>query len=370
MLRKITRFLREAYLEWDYPGLWRTLLSDKKKYVYYGYLGDFNFGDVMVHQATEIIFGDDSLIIPYKRRMPLLLGFLLRNRMIALDGIIVGGGTIMKSAMEQAFFTKAAASWGLPVFFHGTGSTSGIGQMDFWRTLLERRCSGGVRGPMSVAKIEESLGLKVPVVGDAALGLFEAKLWRREDGRGILVNLGTHHDFAGRETARLALTAFVRDQVAKGEQVGFLPMHAIDVQLAEKLREQVPSMQIHSIPRDLAEAVGVFHQYAFAAGERLHFNIIAAMAKTPFLSINYRPKHNDFFKTTALLHAGCDPLLVTPGLLLERYEERKGFAWEAVLPRLEELRDRQFSAAKQLIRNPNFTETAPTRDSLANENIL
>jgi len=352
MLKKIRTFYKSAYQDWDYPTIWQAITSNKVKFVHFGYLGDYNFGDVMVYHAALKIFNEEALIFPFKLRMPLLLKFAIKTGLLKISGIVIGGGTIMGVSYQRDYF-MAALGKETPVFLHGTGSTSGINDQEFWSAVLNNCKNGGVRGTDSQEVVNQELSKKVEIVGDAALGLFEDHFWSATTpDKDILINLGTHHNFPGRDEAREALKTFLEQKSSEELKIGFLPMHRVDVELGEALRKQFPQLVLYPIPRTTEEAIAVYHQYEFAVGERLHFNVLAAMAKCPFLSINYRPKHNDFLATISLLHAGIDPPEVTPVLLEEGYAQRASFNWEDALHHLQDLRDRQRQEALE------FLETA------------
>ncbi|MEM9259497.1 MAG: hypothetical protein AAGA62_07605, partial [Bacteroidota bacterium] len=108
--------------------------------------------------------------------------------------------------------------------------------------------------------------------------------------------------------------------------------------------------------------------YEFAVGERLHFSVLAVMAKCPFLSINYRPKHNDFFETVSLLAAGVDPTTVTPDLLEKKFSDRNNFSWNDAFNRLKSLRDLQKNEVNEYLKTVKSSNTDDS--SLTSKNLL
>ncbi|MFN3380715.1 MAG: hypothetical protein ACK41O_14765, partial [Runella zeae] len=64
---KIKSYIVEAYLLNHYPSLLSFLLTKKQILVYYGFLGDKNFGDELVYESAKILFCD-FMLIPYKKK--------------------------------------------------------------------------------------------------------------------------------------------------------------------------------------------------------------------------------------------------------------------------------------------------------------
>ena len=346
MIKKAIRYFYSAYVNWNYPNLLKVIRHRSKIVAYYGYLDDYNYGDIMVYQAAEKLLSPDAIIIPMKRRMPLLTKLIVMGLTGEDRKLVMGGGTLMGSTWERNFIERFTRNSGGRIMIHGTGSTSGIVDHSYWSDVLSKSDYGGVRGKLSKAKIEELLNLKVDIIGDAAFGLFESKFWENDatdKSSGLLINMGTHHNFSGMENSREITRRITELMLDRGERVTFLPMHQTDVQLASSLKEEFSGLTILKIPRTIEEAIGICQKHDFAFGERLHFIVLAIMAKTPFLSVNYRPKHEDLLETVNLLHAGFDAGDVTLELVEEHFADARAnrFNWSDAMDRLNDMRDIQ-----------------------------
>src|SRR3954468_21121507 len=92
--KKIKSFYREAYSLGHFPAFLELLTTKKRCIVYYGFLGDQNFGDELVFEASKKLF-DNSILIPYKKRMPLLIKLFCNFFISKIDGVLIGGGTLI-----------------------------------------------------------------------------------------------------------------------------------------------------------------------------------------------------------------------------------------------------------------------------------
>lgn len=340
MLGKIRKVIFQSYLDWQYPHLWDVIKGDKVIIPYYGYLGDYNYGDVMVYEATMKLLADRAYLIPIRKFMPFLLKAYLKRKTKPRRKIIIGGGTLMASAWEKEFFYACLTQPDVDILFHGTGSTSGINDEKFWSELISRSKFGGLRGPLSAQVISEKLNLNAAVVGDAALSLYDKSVWDQPNNpkrESLLLNIGTHHEFDGMDNSRKVMLSIAKKLVERGVKVGFLPMHSIDQELANGWKEEIPELIIHPIPQCIEEAYSTFGQYSYALGERLHFVVLAILAKCPFISINYRRKHNDLFATLGLSYTGHLATDVIEEDLVTRIESPEGFDWGECQSRIEEL---------------------------------
>ena len=334
LLQKLNKYYKEAYRLGHFPAA-SSLRSEQRKFAYYGFLGDENYGDELVFDATRLIFAPDVLI-PVRRTMPLKFAMFTKMSPEKLSGIVVGGGTIVgPSFYEHEYFLNLAAM-GKPIYMHGSGVYKVPRWHESWKTLLKAPAFGGVRGPHSMATFAEYQP-QVRVVGDAAFAYFDRSAVRDpgSQSKTVLINLGTHKAFEGIENSRAVFGQFLAQLEASGAEIHFLPCHANDLELAEDLRSRFPAIRVLRVPKGFAEASGHFRNAAFAIGERLHFVATAIMTGCPFLSINYADKHADLLASVRLAQAGVVPAEATTDKLLAAWEARKSFAWDEAFAALE-----------------------------------
>lgn len=334
LLRKLNKYYKEAYQLGHFPPT-SSLVSSQRKFAYYGFLGDENYGDELVFDAARHIFAPDVLI-PIRRTMPPEFALFAKMTPEKFAGIVVGGGTIIgPSFYEHAYFLKLAAM-GKPVYMHGTGIYKVSTWHESWKTLLKTPAFGGVRGPNSMATFAEYQP-QVQAAGDAAFAYFDRKAVRDPKSRSktVLINLGTHKAFEGIENSRAVFEQFLAHLIASGAELHFLPCHAIDIELAQELQKRFPAIRVLSIPKSFEEAAQHFRNAAFAIGERLHFVATAIMAGCPFLSINYAKKHADLLTSVRLSGAGVQPTEATTEGLIAAWEVRNSFAWTEAFVALE-----------------------------------
>jgi polysaccharide pyruvyl transferase WcaK-like protein len=312
-----------------------VLARSQRKFAYYGFLGDENYGDELVFDAARHLFTPDVLI-PIRRTMPPEFALFAKMTPEKFSGIVVGGGTIIgPSFYEHEYFLKLAAM-GKPVYMHGTGIYKVSTWHESWKTLLKTPAFGGVRGPNSVATFAEYQP-RVQATGDAAFAYFDRKAVRdpKSQSKTVLINLGTHKAFEGIENSRAVFDELLAYLIASGAELHFLPCHAIDIELAQELQKRFPAVKLLSIPKSFDEASQHFRSAAFAIGERLHFVATAIMAGCPFLSINYARKHADLLASVGLVDAGVQPLDATKEGLITAWEARNSFVWDEAFAALE-----------------------------------
>lgn len=349
MIKKAIRFIKGAYFEWNYPNALKVWLNPRRVIVYYGYLGDYNYGDIMVFQAAEKLLGPGAIIVPIKRNMPPLVRWAAGSIKGADRKLVIGGGTLMGTVWEESFFEDFITEADVRILLHGTGSTSGVA-IGFWRQVLAKTNFGGVRGDLSRKTIQEALGQSLNVFGDAAFGLYEDAFWNhtaKAPENSLLINMGTHHSFPGMENSRLVISETAKKAVENGHIVSFLPMHKADIYLAVNLQKSLPELRILPLPKTIEEAVNVFHSHSFAFGERLHFVVLALLAKCPFLSVNYRPKHQDMLDTVGMAHMGYNARELNFSLVDKIYKDSvANFDWKDCQQKIKAMQAKQISEYK------------------------
>ena len=325
-----------------FPSLIEILFSKKKVMLYVGSLGDGNFGDELVYKATKSL-NVSLCIIPIQRHMPILLkmgSFIFWKR---IDGVIIGGGTLISSIPVTNNFILKLVNAGKPVFFHGTGVGEIIGANSYWKKIFTTKYFGGVRGPLSVTHVLNNLDTSTKTIGDAAFCLFEGSQYKDVSKKNsILINFGTHLNYPAQIKYRKEVELFAKKYVEKGFRLFFLPMHGIDIILGQNLKKEIPELVVLNIPKEYDEAIAHFKSCNFAIGERLHFNILSLMGGCPFVSINYDKKHIDFLESCDMSNAGFSMEEISLAQLNDFFENKiKLIDWESVDEKL------RFFKAKQ-----------------------
>ncbi|MEN0045651.1 MAG: polysaccharide pyruvyl transferase family protein [Bacteroidota bacterium] len=357
IISKVRRYYRECYTMGHYPSRQAIKKKGQKIYAYYGFIGDGNYGDELVFEATKKLFYP-SLLIPLKRLMPLELLYLKQEK-YAFSGIVIGGGTVIGSFWEGEIFAKLQDRENLPIFIHGSGVYNKIKDADLWKkTVFQRNFFGGVRGLSSqnhLAKIEQY----VKVIGDAALLMFDQQLWEKLEktkNNRILINFGTHYPFEGDSHSRTILRDFIEFLLQKKYEVAFLPMHSIDHDLGKKLSDTYPQIQVYDVPKNYPTVVNIFEQYDYAIGERLHFMILAVLLKTPFLSIKYASKHEDFLNELNLSEYGLNPRELSLENLKLAFDKLDNFQWKGTEKKLQSLKERQIAEYTEFMNSIAFIQ--------------
>ncbi len=349
ILSKIRAYIGAAYLSGNFPPA-SSLFSRKKILVYYGFLGDKNFGDELVYESAKSLFSA-YILLPVRKRMP--LHWLIFSRIFKdrVAGLIIGGGTLIGPLWDEEYYMSLVRT-GKPIFIHGTGVHKDIQREQEWKTILNANTFGGFRGPFSSQNAGAIVKTR-PVIGDAAFYLFRGRFFKREPddtNRRILINWGTHADYQGKSIVRQEMLAFIEILLAKNYSVDFLPLHAIDDSLGREVRERLPAVRILNIPNTFSEATAHFNNASFAIGERLHFTAMAILTGCDFLSVNYAAKHEDLLMSVGLSDMGTAPGAAHVEHMIDAMGRKGRIDWLSVAARLNILKDLQVSQAEAFLK--------------------
>jgi len=341
LITKIKFFYRSAYQMGHFPPVLSVMFSSKKVFVYYGFLGDNNYGDELVYEATKEIF-KGHILVPMKRRMPISLRLYLIFRKGIIKGIVIGGGTLISKFRDAAYF-KNLVEMGKPVYLHGTGVHANIKDVNSWTTILNSEVFGGVRGPLSVKNLEQIRPM-TNILGDAAFGIaLPDKLVKSVESRKVLINLGTHANYEGQDIFRNVFNPFIEYLISNKYDVFYLPFHDIDMELGLSIKKTYPEVMMLTQPIGFAECSMLFADCTFAIGERLHFIVMAIMTSTPFTSINYAKKHNDLLLSLSHTQNGLFPEEASLERLIYDFNNRHTFEWKNTQRKIDEYRKLQIN---------------------------
>lgn len=328
LLQKIIKYIRNSYFKGYFPSLYKLLFSRKNVIVYYGFLGDGNFGDNLVFEATKKLFNNYT-VLTLQRRMPiftlLLYKYYLKNR---VKGVIIGGGTLI----GESFFMKDEflnlINRNLPVFFHGTGINEKKELNPAWSILMQNELFGGLRGPLSIGKFTLDFNKNIDKIGDAAFLLLNKPFLNRTDklrqnSKKVLINLGTHLPYLNEEIFRKELDSFIEYLLLEGYTIQFVALHTIDQKMGKVLKAKFPQIEIITIESSYKKAEEIFSNACFAIGERMHFAVMALMVDCPVYTLIYEQKHLDLLESISLKHLGVNPSNVSFNNILVRFINRE-----------------------------------------------
>jgi polysaccharide pyruvyl transferase WcaK-like protein len=281
---------------------------------YLGALGQSNLGDWAMFEAARALLAPAD-VRPFAglARERLMKGLGLGGRRY-FGSFLLGGGTLINPNFVGV--ARAALRTGLPVSALGTGVGScGFAQPDRvdlaeWRSLLPDFRSVGVRGPRSVAALND-LGVKTAgAVGDLALCGAGARTPTSGEGgppRFALNVTLAPHDAGASSAASAAPLAELEAAVSELVRAGWRPvpvaMHAWDVAPLRSLLARAGAGDV-AVPV-LATADAFFQATApcaFTVAVRLHAAVLSCCVGVPPLMLGYRDKCRDFMESMGLDH--------------------------------------------------------------------
>lgn len=318
--KKIQIYFRRAYLLGHYPSLIKIIFSKKKKLIYYGFLGDRNFGDELVFLATKKLF-NDCVLIPYLRHMPVLTKAYCKLFPDSVDGVIIGGGTIIRGfSSDKAYFKKLSRK-NKPLFFHGTGTDEHLMDKTFWPSFINNNTYGGLRGPQSQMSLKKN-GFNFKQLGDAGLYL-DRGLKNSIKKKIIIINFGTHKLIEELLQSRKQIIQFLKSESVAEYKIVYLPLHSKDLTLGLALKTEIENLEVLQLAHSYEETLDLIKEAEFCIGERLHFTVMSVMANTPFISMNYDNKHEDFLESVALKSYGFPPNTINVKLIDTLFKARQ-----------------------------------------------
>lgn len=158
----------------------------------------------------------------------------------------------------------------------------------------------GVRGPRSERVLNE-YGVPSKVVGDTALVLKPSEYVPENTGRIAVTLRGGGPKWDNDTSYRDIILQFCRDNSDEFKFV-FLPFHPSDVQLHLEAAKSIDNADFNDYCThvDVRALLDEIANCDLMIGERLHASILAACAYTPFLSLEYQPKNDDFVQSIAM----------------------------------------------------------------------
>lgn len=350
----LVRFGRYAYLRrWeDY-----RLAPSAPCVRYIGWLGHRNIGDEALYQAFRSTIAPDALVVPFDDWSPVSWMAERRNA-----DVVLGGGTLINVRAYLGAMQRANELGGRICVF-GTGVADlaywaqhggrGRGDEAEWVRVLRGAQYLGVRGPRSLDWMRrQGLG-SAEIVGDPAVSV-AAPSWDAGSGRVVGLNLGSHDPVQGSADGvyQAALHA-LREFLARGYRVHFIPLHDIDSDAGTALAREVddPGFVVHRFDPDVQLCLQRLRACRFVVGQRLHATVLASALGIPNLSLSYQPKCLDFLESIDCAALALPTEHLTGPALVERAFELEAVAgaWNTRLVQAcDGLRERQHRRARDL----------------------
>lgn len=218
------------------------------------------------------------------------------------DGVVLGGGTLINQM--GAWMVRNALDQHLRVWTMGTGAGGGSyllperPDLSEWIPLLPRCEAVTVRGPLSVANLEEIGFYKATVLGDLALVLTSESLPDPGPPSVCAVNVIKPRDSPSAEwtSEHLAgLAAAVRRLAAEGCQFKPFAMLEGDREATQQLlaRAGLPNVDVF-YPAKVDKLKEYLSECGFAVAMRLHGGVLATCIGLPTAYLGYMDKTLDF----------------------------------------------------------------------------
>lgn len=157
----------------------------------------------------------------------------------------------------------------------------------------------GVRGPLS-KEILARYGIESEIIGDTALVL-EPSEYNQQSTNKIAVTLRSKKGVLKWSNDTSYVQTIQEFCQARSEQYEFvfIPFRPIDIPLHIELSNAVDNAEFRDYCShvDVRAAIDEIAECEVVIGERLHASILAACCFTPFLSLGYQPKNDDFVKS-------------------------------------------------------------------------
>lgn len=290
-------------------NLFRTS-GERKRALYYGWLGFRNLGDEALFYCIEQMFRD-SIDFCASGRFERL--YFKETAFASFDMHFVGGGTLI-NRNTTTIDTLLKYREKVPV---GVALGTGVADEQFWQQF-EDRCDRsddwrdylnscrfvGVRGPDSLAFVQRLGVQKAVITGDPVLYLGSDRIVPKGRKKRIGLNFGaTNGRLWGKsdEHVENEVLSLIRILLEDNWEISFFNVYIEDAKsyhnfigrnnLQGKIRFFDASDCLINKALDYFKDIDVF------VGEKLHASVFAACTYTPFVMLEYEPKCLDFMKS-------------------------------------------------------------------------
>jgi polysaccharide pyruvyl transferase WcaK-like protein len=288
--------------------------------------------------------GDEAIFMTVKELLPELT-FSDIDYVEQQDVIVYGGGTIFPSIIsrnpdyrDDAFTAAIGVGVRSPMFWNRRFSPLDFGYYtgnmlnkngleinivddtlftltkffdSFWtynKTLTKRDFEAiksadvdffGVRGPLS-SDLLSQYDIEHEVIGDTALAL-EPSSYHTEDRPMIAVTLRDNTYGWATNDYHEIIVEFCQRNADEYEFV-FLPFWPPDIEVCRNATRRVPNARFEDYCSciDVQGILDEISRCNILIGDKLHSNVLSACSYTPFISLEYRPKNQDFAESVGM----------------------------------------------------------------------
>ncbi|HCB30648.1 MAG TPA: hypothetical protein DEP50_07985 [Acinetobacter lwoffii] len=293
--------------------VWQLLNSstcERKRALYYGWLGFKNLGDEALFYCIEEMF-KDRLTFNTSGELDRL--YFSEKALSSFDVHFIGGGTLI-NRNETTIDTLLKYRGKIP---KAIALGTGVANEEFWQQFEERRDRSndwrdylnscqfvGVRGPDSLRYMQQLGVPKALVTGDPVLYLGRDTIVKKSQRKRIGLNFGnTKNKLWGKSDQHVEdeMAILIRILLEKNWEISFFNVYVDDTKayynfvdrngLNGKIRFFDASDCSMATALDYFDTIDVF------VGEKLHASVFAACTYTPFIMLEYRPKCLDFMRS-------------------------------------------------------------------------
>ncbi|GAA4644299.1 polysaccharide pyruvyl transferase family protein [Pontixanthobacter gangjinensis] len=276
---------------------------------YIGWVGKGNVGDEAMYHAARLLIGN-SLEVLQTHGIERALSAVGRGAGRSFRSVILGGGTLINQ--DRLELIDYLADQNIRLFSLGTGvgsagfSMAQEGLDPRWATLLSRFDKIGVRGPLSLRKLEAAGVTEAEIVGDLALALTPQKPLADYRAKRMIVNTAPvrgAHDAKRLAMLRPSLVKFLRSKAEQGWEI--IPA-AFDIEDIKPLTSLMMECSLDAAivsPKSFEEYAELASVASFSLGMRLHSSVFASACGVPNVLVAYRDKCRDFAESIGITDA-------------------------------------------------------------------
>jgi polysaccharide pyruvyl transferase WcaK-like protein len=275
---------------------------------YIGWIGFKNFGDEILYDAHKSLFNGQELF-PYRT--------INNNSYKVYSGYgILGGGTLINQSERWLMQLSNLQESGMETFCLGTGVSNeesrpreSHSQLTDWLPLLRNMKFVGVRGPISLRRLNEVGFYDAAIVGDSALALAPAVSSYRKN---IVGRIGLNFGYSN-ETRMISkslyldeLVSFAKRIIQIGYRIELVPVTPEDVAsnllFLQRLGSDSQACRLNKPTTNLAQYFSYIEGCDAFIGQKLHATIAAVMLRIPSIMVAYQEKCLDFMESVSMAH--------------------------------------------------------------------
>lgn len=275
---------------------------------YMGYSHFGNVGDDLIYAAHERTLPATLALLPTEFERSLLRVARAMRPEQSIDGILLGGGTIVGRTEWRRRVTNAKSRIDAPVIATGVGIedpefTAGrrnyedFTELEQWRSVFDDSPHISVRGPRS-QELLWRVGIDSTVASDTALILAPDVLTIERPAQpriGVAFAVaGDQDDPAYMNSIREVVQA-LHQLTDRGWFVSMFVFDKRDLPLTAQIKKELgASAKIVETPYDVIDLLPELEACDVFTGQRLHSVVMASAVGVPSIALEYQPKCRDF----------------------------------------------------------------------------